>query len=109
MNPTNKVKTHHRRRTPQNKFKELRKDIESFQTEVKNLLENVPPSERDNLCVVCKQNEDCHELPCNHVICQSCFDTQMKKKHFIHCLICNQTHFHLMSRFDSSSSSDNEL
>jgi len=105
-----KTKNHHNKwKNPQHKFKQLRKDIESFQTEVNVLLDNVKPSTRDNLCVLCQKHEDCEELPCQHVICHACFNQQMKEKHSVECPLCRQTHFHMFSRFDSSSSSDTEL
>jgi hypothetical protein len=89
------------RKTPQMKIKELKKDIDAFQSEVDNLLKNVSKTLTEStICVVCEKTTTEHEdLICQHVICPACYDKSVV------CPICIHTPFHL-HRFDSSSSSD---
>lgn len=96
---------------PQTKIKELRKDIESLESEVNLLLEHVQVASIDSLCVVCKQpitTTEYHDMPCQHVICEDCGNTLIKKHRTINCPLCLQEQhlFHMRSTHSSSSSED---
>lgn len=93
-------------RTPQTKIKKLKKDIETLQSEVENLLKHVQPISDNICCIVCKKIVECEELPCQHAICQSCYNNQIKNRDSVYCPICQKTYFNI--RFDSISSSSSE-
>lgn len=96
-----KTKTKQTRKPPLIKIQELKKDIDLFQSEIKQLLEKFPIDTDTDSCVVCHQkNTDYQEFPCQHLICQSCFE----KLSTFQCPDCHQNDFHYS---DSSSSDDN--
>lgn len=88
------------RKTPQTRIKELRKDIDAFQTEVDNMLKSVSTIvQQDNTCEICHNTiTEYEDLICQHVICRSCFDANRSTR----CPICENN----LERFDSSSSSE---
>lgn len=103
-------------KNPQTKIKELKKDIETFETEVNRLLEDVVEAgSMDNLCIECQnpiRTAEQHDLPCQHVLCETCFLNQIKNHRLLHCPQCShhQPHqspfFYIHSRNSSSSSED---
>lgn len=105
----------HNLKNPQTKIKELKKDIETFETEVNQLLEHVQAcGSIDNICIVCQNpilTSEYHDLPCQHVICETCAHDQVKNRHSIHCPQCSQQQphqspFSYIRSMDSSSSED---
>jgi len=92
-------------KTPQIKIKKLKKDIETFETEVENLLKNVQTTPDSN-CVVCKKTIECEDLPCQHPICHPCYNNQRRNRDNVYCPICQKNYFNI--RFDSISSSSSE-
>lgn len=94
------------------KIKELKKDIEVFQTEVENLLRDVSSNiPLDNICVLCNKNNGCRDLPCQHIICLLCHQHHMKNNSMITCPVCQYTHYQggMVHGFDSFSSSSDEM
>lgn len=96
-------------KNPQTKIKELKRDIETFETEVNLLLEHVPAASIDMICIVCQKTNmtDYHNLYCEHVICETCGNDQIRKHVSVHCPKCCQEKdiFHVRS-MESSSSED---
>lgn len=101
-------------RNPQTKIKELKKDIETFETEVNLLLEHVPAS-IDNICIVCQNPiltaAEYHDLPCQHVLCETCGHDQVKNHLPVQCPQCSQQQSHpsvfsYLRPTDNSSSSE---
>jgi len=95
---------------PQTKIKELKKDIETLESEVNLLLEHVHVASIDSLCIVCKKpiTTEYHDLSCPHVICEPCGNDLLKKHRAVHCPVCLQEQhlFHMRSTHSSSSSED---
>lgn len=89
------------------KIKELKKDIEIFQSELEDLLRNVPAStNQDNICVFCDKNIATYKLPCQHDICTPCQQNHRKNKAITICPVCRQTHHHRVYSSDSFSSDE---
>lgn len=92
------------------KIKELKRDIEAFQTEVDVLLRDVPDISLDNLCIFCNKNVGCRELPCHHNLCIVCYQNHVKKNGIIICSVCQQIHYmfiaHNSDSFSSSSTDE---
>lgn len=88
---------------PQTKIKELKKDIATLETQMSRLLEHVPSTSMDNLCVVCEEvvRHEYHDLACQHVLCPACYD----KKQPHPCPRCQPTY----SEDSSSSSEDGKM
>lgn len=91
---------------PQNRIKELKKDIATLETQVNRLLEDVPSTSMDNLCVVCEEvvRHEYHDLACQHVLCPVCYD----KNHPHFCPKC-QPMFQITYSEDGSSSEDGKM
>lgn len=88
---------------PQTKIKELKKDIVTLETQVNRLLENVPSTSMDNLCMVCEEvvRHEYHDLACHHVLCKACYDKNQAQP----CPKC-QPMFQTTYSEDGSSSED---
>lgn len=107
----------HNLKNQQTKIKELKKDIETFETEVNLLLEHVQAcGSIDNICILCQNHiltSEYHDLPCQHVLCETCVHDQVKNQHSIQCPQCSQQQPHpspfsyLRPTGSSSSSEDN--
>jgi hypothetical protein len=71
--PTDKKKN---LKNPQTNIKELKKDIETFETKVNLLLENVQVGSMEGVvCIVCQNlitTAEYHDLPCQHILCETC-------------------------------------
>ena len=98
-------------KNPQTKIKELKKDIETFETEVNHLLEHVQVGSIDSICIVCEnpiRTTEYHDLPCQHVLCETCAHDQITNHHPIRCPKCSQQQnpFFVVRSLDSSSSED---
>lgn len=98
-------------KNPQTKIKELKKDIETLETEVNMLLEHVPAGSIDGMCIVCKNPikplSEYHDLPCQHFLCEICVQNQIKNDRLVHCPQCShQSPFFPVRSIDSSSSSE---
>lgn len=76
-----------KRQTLKAKMKQLKEDMEVFQGQMEELLQNTPI---ELSCFFCNQKRDCCELPCHHVVCRACLETN---KHRLMCLICHQMHY----------------
>lgn len=76
-----------RKQQPHVQIKELKKQLDTFQLEVENLLRDVPST--DNLCILCnnRDSKGHYDLPCQHVLCFSC-QKQYRKRD------CPQCHPH---------------
>jgi len=92
-------------KTPQIKIKKLKKDIETLETEVENLLKNVQTTPTSS-CAVCKKNVGSEDLPCQHSICHPRYSNQLRNRDNVYCPICKKNYFNV--RFDSISSSSSE-
>lgn len=93
-----------RKQQPQVQIKELKKQLDTFQLEVENLLRDVPSSE--NLCILCNNRDSkghC-DLPCQHVLCYSC-QKQYRKRN---CPQCNQHQHQQQQLIDKDTSSSSE-
>lgn len=76
-------------------IKELRKEINSFQTQIQELLQEIPVIL--SVCIVCHNKDDCIDLPCQHSICRRCHGFVNAQ-----CTICPQ----LVRNLSSSSSEE---
>ena len=99
-------------KNPQSNIKELKKDIETFETQVNLLLEHVQAGFMDGVfCVMCGNHiktSEYYDLPCQHILCETCFHEQTKNHCPSGCPQCSQEKppfFHVRPT-DSSSSSD---
>lgn len=96
-----------KKKEPFIQIKELKKDIATLETQVNRLLEHVPSTSMDNLCVVCEEvvRHEYHDLVCQHVICPACYD----KNHPHPCPQCQPLYQTTSSEEGSSSSEDGKM
>lgn len=95
-------------KTPLSKIKILKQEIDTFQTQVGDLLECIGTKSLDNICISCNSSTlECEDLPCQHMICRICYNNQIKNKRMVVCPVCQKTHQYPLHSIDSFSSEEN--